>query len=699
MMMHVVSSLVISAVLSVPIHSKNFTLWSINISRILKDYKILETTEMSLNLNIPKIAITPEAEEDDDNNFLNLNEALTDIEELFDDTVSARRRSFQKKLKIKVVDTDGYNTAMEDIEASDDEEIVIIRKHSFPIVVESFDMEKYSTEENIEIAENKSFGYQHLNMKSSESNNSVDFKNTNGSCNMAAVTDAEDYDTENEIDEYNGTSEDEFNLNDYETMQAIRISDDMQQRQQAPSSSSITFAVPEVRTRRKPPTFSQIMKAKAVKSNDKKARRRKKFRVSASKSNHPEKSEESDSSEIESNERKSKAAIISMNSLNYESELEEDAQLPFPVCKKMFVKTKTFLQMPNCNVQDVTDTEDIECDIDLSRRRISVDNAIVQKQLDEMASCYSFTKDKNEAKDLEYESAANVPKMNIKEDKICKSKKQPPCSTRNNLEVVSNQDAGGTDIENIGSSSENEEPETQKDEKYFGDTEEEIFEVDFTVDTEDSPEVNLPPTTRTLIIAEESKSLVPTVRIFPLDEIILTESDIEIHSTDEESFNSVEEKEDNDDFKILLNSQLPNFEDGLVSVSENFIPPRHAINNIEETGTDIEDLYEENQKNMNGEIYNYKGQYLIPHNTSSSRTDSKKQNLNYEISGPSNLSVINGENEPFTDMENLESTDDEQHNPSRNKITHFNPKVMKNHTTPIKIILTQMILLYLRMMK
>lgn len=79
---------------------------------------------------VPIIAITPEAEEDDDHNYSNIAETLTDVETIEFDSIKSKTSKSNKsapKLKIKLTNKDGAITDIEDVEASDGEEEFEVR--------------------------------------------------------------------------------------------------------------------------------------------------------------------------------------------------------------------------------------------------------------------------------------------------------------------------------------------------------------------------------------------------------------------------------------------------------------------------------------------------------------------------------------------------------------------------------------------
>ncbi|KAL3274833.1 hypothetical protein HHI36_019616 [Cryptolaemus montrouzieri] len=617
---------------------------------------------MSLNITVPEIAITPEAEEDDDNNFLNLAEALTDIEELFDESISTKNQCYRKKLRIKVSDNDGYNTALEDVEASDDEDTTIIKQHKHPIILDDLDMEEYTAEENQGVEKKSDVQYLNTQLSVTRSRRmSESFNNT------FALTDVEEYDTDND-DQEDDIPDNEFHLDKGESVQTVKISDDLQDKNQLVGNEAYSPECPTPNTsthfpislfetadivppRKKPPTFSQIMKAKA-KSNENKMRRRRRNKTCLRKFNDMKNSDESESTDTESKVPKNRKFILSMNSLQHESDIEEENKLSFPVCKKTFTRNTNLLQMPEFNINNLTDVEDVDCDIDIYRRRVSVDSTIFQKQLDEMASCYSFTKDKNEAKDIRNEQ--------IQDDKLKRNesiKKEFDLShnlIQNSLAIPTTDEAGGTDMENIDSNSENEETDPGVAGN-SSDTEEEDMGDDEPIDIIDLPETTLPLATRLLIISEESKSLIPTMHILPLDDNLLTDSEAEKQSTEDECFDSFGDINDKDELRMLHSPSLPVFEGGSINVSEDCIYSKNAKSNIEEEATDIEDLDVDVSKNK--EIKRPKSKYLMPTNISSAQlTDVEDLDMNDDKSGIS--PQVNTEIDEHTDLEALESSDE-----------------------------------------
>ncbi|KAG5895836.1 hypothetical protein JTB14_038266 [Gonioctena quinquepunctata] len=95
----------------------------------------------TMSMDIPKIAITQEAEEDDDNNQMSFSEVLTDVEDLYEETVRNHIPKNRRKLRIKLT-RDEYLTDLEDFEASDDEDMNRnIVEHAEPMSMDNLDLE------------------------------------------------------------------------------------------------------------------------------------------------------------------------------------------------------------------------------------------------------------------------------------------------------------------------------------------------------------------------------------------------------------------------------------------------------------------------------------------------------------------------------------------------------------------------------
>lgn len=548
---------------------------------------------MSLSISIPKIAITPEEEDDDDyeSNLLNLAEALTDVEELFDDHDVLVRNSFKNKLKIKISENDGYNTAQEDVEASDeDDAIPVIIKHECPISIDDIDLEQFTTEENYCISNEKSDHFEYMKLQISNTDESL-LSIPGEAKESSFFTDIENYETENELEE-NNVSDSDIHMDNGETLQITTIVDELQDQNQprlsldnsdgvTPLTASVfpSTLVEEKECKpvfKKAPTFRQMMRGKANAGNIK-MRKRKRNKYTRKNEDKPE----DDSSENEPIKKENIINEQTKNSLNYESDVEEEKKIQFPVCKKTFAKNNLHLKMPEFDINDKTDVEDFEVDVDIFKRRISVDNSLFQEQLDEMASCYSFTRDKNEAKLKTSKEKEQIIDCNKSERSDDNEEIVEPSVHANEVEK--------TNVEDISKLQFDEKVNTHTkviESEY--DTEEESF-WGLSCDWNVVPDIILPPPTRTLVIAEESKSLIPTVRILPLDGNVNVDSEWEDRSTDDESLNSTTEFSMNR-AKFLQSPQLPVVEGENVEVSENSINPIFGKMIIEDEATDIEDL-------------------------------------------------------------------------------------------------------------
>lgn len=636
---------------------------------------------MSLVMDIPKIAITQEGE-DDDREYLTLTEALTDIEDLDEDsqasTNSVKRKS---KLKIKLVQDD-YGTDYEDVLASDnedDEEVLI--EHENPISIDDLDLdggvyeESYKT--NTDISPNKPKGKKKLKTQSSITE-SYDHRDAEFKV-FDNYTDEEEFNTDNDVGANEGENEKE-NSDTYDAEES-EVLDNIISKQFSTKMENLSvndtrggfLTTPSIT-----PNLSDLTDIEIIHSDsDENLLQKKKIkrkRRSSRRDQPVTDVEDLDFSEpdikqnpnLRKNSRRNRHSsnMKKSYSVPFDSDNEDENKLRFPVCKKTAGKHHNkILTVPEFDTNPETDIEEFENTLDdiyIKEKHTNIDlgseenfNAVLSSysQIKESHSVKSKVIQKSESDEI-HDIHKAITAKKIKGSKQLKKRDDKPLQ-RNSL-IVAVEDNGLTDCENLDT--ESDEDSLSKTSSSFNEisinmTEEEEFESDF--DNEPNiPDVELPNPVRNLIILKENETL-PTIQIIPLKDDSLEETEqLEKTVTDEESISETE-----DDYQCLVDSKddtmIPVFDWGSTEISE------HSQNknskrseNIRDVGTDTEEVFLDNpQKRKRAPKFKHLHQ----------KFNKEKENT-LQIKTVENLSNL-------TDTEDLNMSDEHTQSSQRLEIT------------------------------
>lgn len=656
---------------------------------------------MSLNPDIPKIAITPESEEDD--NFLSLTEALTDLEGIDEDSPVANYKqkvTRKNKLKIKLT-ADADTTDYEDYEASDNDDNVNLIKHSTPISLDDMDLESSTYEESFKVKEMSGRGKNKLRTQNSTTQVKKDLHDE---CDESYknLTDEELFNTDSEmqledievpnldLEYYN----DDVNVTEQLKLAYGNSSDDLATDNLKVNQLSSTLSLS--------PNLSDLTDVEVLysDSNDEldgvkgKSRRRRRRGGRKYSATDVEDLEISDNEirGVTQNKKSSKkqARVNTMakcQSLNFESDNEENGYFRFPICKKA-VK-KGILKIPNFDTGLLTDTEDVEGELDdqspLLENKPSSDISFAEKLDDIAAYCGQTTevntllkdkhshkranKDKESSKQQSVESddyrseeaAYNEEKEKKSTHGICVSSKLKYKGNETTKEEIV------TDCEDIDSSSDDESAviptamlreNTTEEEDYVDDMFDYIYQV---------PEIELPPPSRNLVVLKENNPL-PTVHIVPLPDNVPEKIQLqELIPTDEESISDAEDALET--LTTVTTPEVPPLDFGFVDIIESFgqkLKVGHADN---DSVTDTEELILDNKekrrrapkfKYLHEKSLGLKKELVISAETAL-LTDTEDIYLSEGNARETNYLAPRQVNDGATDIENLvDSSDDDK---------------------------------------
>lgn len=656
---------------------------------------------MCSSLDIPEIEITHEADSDNDNDidYMNLSEVLTDVEDLYDDAVQTNhvlRDNKQNKLKIRL-DRDSCLTDLEDFEASDNEDdgkSFIIHKN--PISIDDLDLEFGVVEESYDVGNKSTRGKNKLKSQVSLSHqNQYKSEDIKVSENF---TDEEDFESDNVIESYE-IPFDDIDLDAY-CIDQVNVSEQMngtpQNNDESPSISGVTTPDPKpnnqflINIQSVSPRLTDLEVLNSNSDDEKpilksKARRRRhrsgrKKPVADLEISDKAVKNKTSCAKSKNNNR----SHINHSALSYDSDNEGDNPLPFPLCKKIAEKVQNNLNIPEFDTNFHTDTEDLEDDFADAVETFEPPDADLEAKLDEMASFYCEISESNNLQspsELNSDSEKNYTDINnceannkkISEKKKKHTEKRKPTQT---LTVQSPNMEDITDCEKLDSSEEeSEQNPTSPTEKSVTSTDEEDFEVD-TYSTTELPEVELPQPVRNIMILRQNESL-PTVQILPLaDDYTLKfeNHDSEEVMTDEERVSEMEEGTDVDNQAVGMDTYLPDC--GLVDVVENMqkhLKITKTPKDITETLTDTEEIFlDETRKRRRAPKLKYMHEKFIANrnhldvnqNQGNGHTDTEDIFMSDGASdNPMSLSPLLNITQGATDVEYLgDSTDDEKCN-------------------------------------
>lgn len=577
---------------------------------------------MSLAMDIPKINITQETEDiddDDDQNYLSLGEALTDIEDLDDDsttkTNSVKRKS---KLKIKLVE-DGYTTEYEDVQASDNEDdYEKIVKHKNPISIDDLDLDGGVFEEsykstNIDDTTNKMKSRKKLKTQSSVIE-SFDHKNPEFKV-VENKSDEEEFDTESEI-----SSTEAENIDTYEIDQSV-VFDNIHPNHILNNFSNLNVndgGCGFLTTPSMSPNLSDFTDVEIINSDSdedisqkKKVKRKRHTNKRIQAVTDVEDLELTDPevkqhSHTKKNKRNRHIANMKKSySVPFDSDNDDDNKLSFPICKKIAGKLNKTLAVPEFDKNAETDIEEFENAEDIPPQEDSIEidpeseekiNAVISfySQISESHSVKSTDIQKTESEELEDKETKKIPQKIEKRSKMKKVVNKPPPPQNNFLNVVE-EDSGHTDCENLDSESEEEsvnEPSSLLEEKSDKLTDEEDFEND-SFNEYNLPDLELPKVVRNMIILKDDETL-PTIQIIPLKDSSSEDNEhIENPETDEESVSEAEDAYEYH-FGNKEEVEVPVYDWGSVDICEHTQSKNPKKDNIRDAGTDTEELYLDN---------------------------------------------------------------------------------------------------------
>lgn len=545
---------------------------------------------MSLNIDIPCISVTPEAEEDDDHNFLNLIEALTDVEDLYDDEPNIAVSNDHKKLKIKInLDENDGATDLEDFEASDNEVDDKIIVHKKPILIDDLDMETGLYDESYKVQTKNSRGKKKLRTQFSSTKRYENDKKTLFKDDYK--TDIENYSTDEDVELSPIPKELDISKYIMETKDQVTISEvnldkvtSHFEKDQGSNESkhNLSAIFPDTADVTDVEYFSSDSNDEDLK---KKVRPRRKRRGN-------KKIAISDVEDIEISDDEFKSLPISKPKMKYnkdtclivrgqslpiDSDTEENVLFPFPLTKP--VATKVSLKIPEFDITALTDTEMVEsdnpidsdtnvsidddkvlelidnesrvdCKVDvtqfntLQNRKLSVDEAVDLHQ-----DCKTDSDDYESENDLFEEKVETLnDKIQLKfETKIKKDPKKRQVHRQSTL-IKRDSDEAVTDLEDVSSNDEDENnlaiaycDSNFTDIENFSDNEDKLS---VTYD-----DIELPKPVRNLIILKENENSVPCVKITPLD-------DSDEFNNFSNEYKDTENKE-TDEEDVEINDDLP----------------------------------------------------------------------------------------------------------------------------------------------
>lgn len=277
---------------------------------------------MPLSVEVPEINVTSEFEDDQDDHALyNLSEALTDVEDLYEDDPQPVKA--KSKLKIKLPVEDGAVTDLEDVEASSDEsDNVPLARHPEPVDLSQLDMEAPVSEESFTQKTSKKPQFATKQKSFYQSDEEDDLEDVE--------TGFEDYETNEEVSE--DIPDNEFDLDLYKTQDVV--AEEANSRPTSPSLSSTSDSD-------KGATMLGVNRNQEGVTD---------VEVLGS---------DSESVRKVTSTRRRKRRPKKRHSIPYDSEDESERELPFEVCKKVGLK------VPDLEQDLQTDVEELEGDAEV----------------------------------------------------------------------------------------------------------------------------------------------------------------------------------------------------------------------------------------------------------------------------------------------------------------------------------------------
>ncbi|XP_066256478.1 uncharacterized protein [Euwallacea similis] len=582
---------------------------------------------MSLAVDVPAISVTPEAEEDDDHILLNLSEALTDVEDLFDQNEDDRSVPVtpikKSKLRIKLPVDDAGFTDIEDFEASSDEGEENLAPHKAPVKLTDLDMEAPVVEESFK---RKPKGKKQAQTQFATKHKSFCRSLSDGdneSDDEGVATNSEDYETDHEIKD--DIPDTDFDPDLYKAQNLV--AENLHNSRPSSPVSSSEHSEPSLPKSSLGVVFDdqggttdiEVLNSNSeddlIKPKTRRFRHRKHSRSSCTDMEDVYFSGD-DTPKLRKKHKRSKAKhlLVRSNTIPFESENEENDELPFPICKRIAQKKQVALRVPDFDSNFETDVEELEGEADLDK--VVIDESALESKLKEIAAAYGEVEeaahkvqktvqpgsfvivddgDNVESEDTDEEFAEGV-ELNSPNNtehsykvKFSPSFSQPSST----LALPGNSEEPLTDCENLDSSQD--EGFSRKIPLAFRQSQEFTEEEDFTEDetaTQAFEDIPAPSPSRNLVLIQDNDTLAPTIHILPLESVEANEEDVSSmeNATEEEALSSVEEAFDALEFyENPGHTVLPVLEGGVVQVRDSCNGERKSPD-LREAATDTEDL-------------------------------------------------------------------------------------------------------------
>ncbi|XP_030761151.1 uncharacterized protein LOC115886201 [Sitophilus oryzae] len=589
---------------------------------------------MSLSVDIPEINITSENEDNEEHSSLHLAEQLTDLEDLYEDkedestVISPIKRKSNLKIRLPnygpATDTENFETSSDE---NDTEPII----HNEPLSLQYVDFEIPLTEECYQKPIKNVKGKKKLKTQfSTKQRNFYQFVSQN---KCGEDTDSETYETEHEV--IDKVPDSELNLGLYQCRDFTH--DNIDNCNESLSyfddnriSNSISLPLINL-TLTDQELFTDTEDIGSEFDSNKQVKKYKKSRhrhrptpdmgLTDVENIYFSDDSRSPKKKIQRVNRKYKRAKNQTGYQLLESDNEDTDFIPFPICKRVTRKNKLALKLPSNDVMDLTDEENFQSDVEFDESEAKVvDEKALDERLRELATCYSHVKEaanklkmKSKFRPPIKDSVANKSdsgdtdedKFQVESSDECEEKytrdemsfkiKFSVLNSNLGLESIrAKEEYPPTDYENIDSSSDGGIRHipyalVQKDM-----TDEEDFSDDNSITDYYPSEVELPPPVRNLVLVQENDSLVPTIKILPLESDYIHEEKLEnIEAiTDEENLSDFENSTNLniiDEWNRAPTPELPILEGGSVNVLESINSATTKLS-IKESCTDTEEL-------------------------------------------------------------------------------------------------------------
>lgn len=588
-------------------------------------------------MNIPKIQLTPETGETEEN-YLSFLEALTDVEDLYDDNEDEAKTAKKYKLKLCLKDK-GYNTDLEDFEASDNESDKInLIKHSNPISLNSLDLEsgiatesyktavrkpngqrKFKTQQSL-VQENHPLLSLHESMQDNEGKTDVECDYSDNDYEINDILPEPDFILDNMYKNYE--------VNDAEgvTNTATVSTPVMETGCEEEANNSLLKSMSYLSNLSLASNFSNVTDVENLNSDVEEVSSRKcKNKKRRSKSKQL-KAVGTDEEDLELSEAENKYQYkkqkrhlkVRSKSMPFDSDNEQSDNPRFPVCKNVISKKQKSLMLPQTDHDILTDVEDFEQENPIPVVNIEIDEEAFENKLREIASSYSntaectnMTKNKilymanadgeveieGNPTDVDSYESENDESNEINQPDDClgvtfystqKKMKKEKITKASNLIIPQEESELLTDLENIDSSEENEQMPVAIMNENYASTDEEDLDIIELGENEFIEEIILPQPTRNLIILAENDSNQPSIKILPLPEDYKSDvTPVNELDTDEDHFSDeVAEESSSHESTINLSSYVT--DGGSIDITDKFKLDK-IIDKID-SRTDTEDL-------------------------------------------------------------------------------------------------------------